>query len=231
MSRQQRRKPARQARGPAKPKPKDTSARRLPSQRRARTSVALCLRAAQKRLERDGIDGVTTKKIADTAGLSVGAVNGYFPNKEAIICRLGATWMEAIRASIGELDPRRSGIVDAITYVNRVIETGVHHYASDVGLATVINMLSAIPELRQLEREHDRAIVDTCASAFAQFCPQVPGKELRALAQSVLSMSHATLSDAIIHRACDQELALRNLRLVLFAPVVHAAMSVSRAPG
>jgi AcrR family transcriptional regulator len=214
-----------------KRKPKDTTTRRQPSQSRSRRSVAACLLAAQELLERDGIDGVTTKKIAQAAGLSVGAVYSYFPNKESIICQLGEQWMDGIRERIHNLHPERSAITDAFAYFDQTVDMAIGQYSSNIGLGTVINMLSAIPELREAERKHDRAVIDSFASAFGHFWPHVAAQEFQALARSILSMTHAALSDAIVRRNCDRELALRNLRLAGYSLISHVmALATHRKP-
>lgn len=200
---------------------KDTAARRLPSQSRSRKSVSLCLKAAKDLIERDGIDGVTTKKIAKAAGLSVGTVYGYFPNKEAIIYRLGTTWMETIRTMISGLHPHLSDIPDPFAYFNRVVDKAIEQYESESALGPVINMLSAIPELREAEQKHDREVVESLQSAFSHYCPRADSKILQALARSIASMTHAALSDAIVYKTSDRSLAIGNLRVAGYSLIVH----------
>jgi len=215
----------------AKRSPKNTAARRLPTQSRSRLSVDLCLRAAQLLLERDGIDGVTTKRIADAAGLSVGAVYGYFPNKEAIICQLGASWLAEIRELIYALHPERSGIADPFSYVDALTDLCVTKYDSNPGLGTVINMLSAIPELRELETRHDRDVCASITAAFAVFLPPADPEDLAALASSLQSMAHAAVTAAVVQKTCDRERTIRNLRLASYALVAHLAAPLRRASG
>jgi AcrR family transcriptional regulator len=42
------------------------------------------LAGAEKVLNRDGLDAVTTARVAEVAGVSVGSLYQYYPNKEAI---------------------------------------------------------------------------------------------------------------------------------------------------
>jgi AcrR family transcriptional regulator len=58
--------------------------RRQPQQQRSRQTVEAVLDAVVRILKRQGIDGVTTNRIAETAGLSIGSVYQYFPDKRAI---------------------------------------------------------------------------------------------------------------------------------------------------
>lgn len=208
---------------------KDTAARRLPSQSRSRKSVELCLKAAQDLLERDGIDGVTTRKIAQLAGVSVGTVYGYFPNKEAIIYRLGATWMDSIRKSFAALAPRHSGIPDAFSYFDNVLDVSVAHYESNIGLSTVIRMITAIPELLEFALAHDRAVIGTFAEALSFYVPRAEARELQAIAASIYTMVHAVLSDAIVFKTCDRQLALRNLRVSAYALISNMMVPLKDA--
>src|SRR5580704_7177573 len=64
------------------------SIRRQPKQRRSRQTVEAVLDAVVRVLKRDGIDGVTTNRIAEVAGVSIGSVYQYFPDKRAIFTAL-----------------------------------------------------------------------------------------------------------------------------------------------
>lgn len=75
--------PARSA-SPASP----TSPRKLPKQARSTRLVDAILQAAVRVLERDGAAGFTTVRVAERAGVSVGSLYQYFPNKQSILFRL-----------------------------------------------------------------------------------------------------------------------------------------------
>jgi AcrR family transcriptional regulator len=62
--------------------------RREPQQRRARETVEAVLDAVVRILKRGGIDSVTTNRIAEVAGVSIGSVYQYFPDKRAIFAAL-----------------------------------------------------------------------------------------------------------------------------------------------
>jgi len=64
------------------------SGRRQPKQRRARQTVDAVLDAVVRVLKRDGFDAVTTNRIAEVAGVSIGSVYQYFPDKRAIFVAL-----------------------------------------------------------------------------------------------------------------------------------------------
>ena len=62
--------------------------RRRPRQRRSQEIVSAILEAGRQLLEAEGAEAVTTNRIADRAGVSIGSVYRYFPNKEAVIASL-----------------------------------------------------------------------------------------------------------------------------------------------
>ena len=64
------------------------SSRRSPKQTRSTDLVAAVLEAAVQVLSKEGAQRFTTTRVAERAGVSVGSVYQYFPNKAAILFRL-----------------------------------------------------------------------------------------------------------------------------------------------
>lgn len=65
-----------------------SQARRRPKQRRARQTVEAVLDAVVRILKREGAGAITTNRIAEVAGVSIGSVYQYFPDKGAIFAAL-----------------------------------------------------------------------------------------------------------------------------------------------
>lgn len=87
-----------------------TSPRKLPSQARSTELVGAILEAAIRVLEREGAQKFTTIRVAEAAGVSVGSLYQYFPNKHAILFRLQLDEWERTSALIDRLlgDPSRT---------------------------------------------------------------------------------------------------------------------------
>jgi AcrR family transcriptional regulator len=79
-----------------KARPNHAVVRRRPVQRRSRQTVEAVLDAVVHVLKREGIDGVTTNRIAEVAGVSIGSVYQYFPDKRAIFTALHDRHADAI---------------------------------------------------------------------------------------------------------------------------------------
>src|SRR4051794_10665838 len=73
---------------------------RTPRQQRAQHKVELILEAAMRLLDRGGLAGLTTNAVAETAGVSIGTLYQYFPNKEAILEALADREMAALSARV-----------------------------------------------------------------------------------------------------------------------------------
>jgi AcrR family transcriptional regulator len=83
-----------------KPESKKRAAHRVPTQKRAQVTVAAMLDAAVRLLKRVGASLITTNRIAETAGVSIGSVYQYFPNKQAIFIALHERHIDQVDSMI-----------------------------------------------------------------------------------------------------------------------------------
>jgi AcrR family transcriptional regulator len=75
---------------------KKNEVRRKPRQRRARLAVESMLDAVVRIAKREGIHAITTNRIADVAGVSIGSVYQYFRDKRSIFISLHRRHIEEI---------------------------------------------------------------------------------------------------------------------------------------
>jgi AcrR family transcriptional regulator len=110
--------------------------RREPRQQRSRQTVDAVLDAVTLVLKRHGPDAVTTNRITETAGVSIGSLYQYFPDKQAIYSALHQRHVDEVRRVIeGTLAEHASGSLQDFA---RVLVNGL----ADVHTAD--------PELHQL---------------------------------------------------------------------------------
>ena len=88
------------------------SPRKKPAQSRAEFTVHALLEGAANILERHGLEGYTTNEIAARAGVSIGSLYQYFPNKDAVtialIEREMAGMVDEVIAALALTPPRRA---------------------------------------------------------------------------------------------------------------------------
>lgn len=85
-----------------RPKPQ----RRPPKQARAHATQEAIFGATAQILEGEGEARLTTNRIAEVAGVSIGSLYQYFPNKQAILIAMALRENAAVRAAIGEAPGR-----------------------------------------------------------------------------------------------------------------------------
>jgi AcrR family transcriptional regulator len=83
------------------------SSRKQPRQQRSAALVSAVLDAAVQVLTREGAARFTTARVAERAGVSVGSLYQYFPNKAAILFRLQSDeWRQTSQMLRGILEDR-----------------------------------------------------------------------------------------------------------------------------
>lgn len=79
--------------------------RKKPSQERSRETVDVILEAAARVLAHHGYARATTNRIAQAAGVSVGSLYEYFPNKDAILVAIAERQLQQMKdAVVASLD-------------------------------------------------------------------------------------------------------------------------------
>jgi AcrR family transcriptional regulator len=71
--------------------------RRAPKQERSRQTVEAVLEAVRRVLRRQGAEAITTNRVAEAAGVSIGSLYQYFPDKQAIFLALHDRHVDGVR--------------------------------------------------------------------------------------------------------------------------------------
>lgn len=89
--------------------------RRAPRQGRSRQTVEAVLEAVPRVLRAEGVDALTTNRIAEVAGVGIGSLYQFFPDKKAIFCALHERHVEAVRGVMARTMAERSGSLVGFT--------------------------------------------------------------------------------------------------------------------
>ncbi len=82
--------------------------------------LALILEAATRVIERESLAGFNTNRVAEVAGISVGSLYQYFPNKAALVTAIIERTQSALLASVSKL---------ALLSANRTLDEVLHAWA------------------------------------------------------------------------------------------------------
>ncbi len=136
------------------------SPRKQPNQARSTELVATILEAAVQVLAREGAQRFTTARVAEKAGVSVGSLYQYFPNKAALLCRLQSDeWRQTADAWADILgDVTRPPLERLRTLVHAFIRSEVDEMAVRLALDDAAPLYRDTPEARQVHADGDRIV-------------------------------------------------------------------------
>jgi len=144
--------------------------------------VSAILAATSRVLVKHGFDGLTTNAVAAAAGVSIGSLYQYFPNKEALVAGLIEHHVETINSAVlAELT--RVAQLPIAQAARAVIELTIRVHAIEPELHRVLTeqvpRIGKLAKLRQLDeivhrmvagllahRRADIAVVDVELAAF-----------------------------------------------------------------
>jgi AcrR family transcriptional regulator len=136
------------------------SSRKQPQQTRSADLVATILQAAVQVLAKEGAPRFTTARVAEKAGVSIGSLYQYFPNKAAILFRLQSDeWRqtsELLRVILE--DAARSPLQRLRTLVHAFVRSECEEAAIRIALNDAAPLYRDAPEAREARASGSRVI-------------------------------------------------------------------------
>jgi AcrR family transcriptional regulator len=146
-----------------------------PQQARSRDKLDRILAAAAGLLAELPYQEVSTRLIADRAGVSVGSLYRYFPDRDSIAEALLAGWLEELMNTFRQSDPpSRPG-----SFIEQAIDTYAEVFRRVPGFRQVFY---AAPRSRELERQQRKSDHDLAELLYKVLTARygLPGDELAA---------------------------------------------------
>lgn len=175
------------------------SPRKAPKQQRSRATVDAILEATAQVLVEHGYEKSSTNLIARRAGVSIGSLYQYFPNKEALVLALAekhvADMMAELMAKLGAAQglPLRPAL--------RVMIDGLMaHHADKPRVHQVL--IEEIPRIAGLERmlEMDRMMVDMIAVALTHREERLRPQNVELAAFTLVHAVQGVMHAAVLER-------------------------------
>ncbi|HWA50285.1 MAG TPA: TetR/AcrR family transcriptional regulator [Dongiaceae bacterium] len=170
---------------------------RAPTQQRSRERVERLLAVAASLIAAHGSDALRMSDVADKAGVSIGSLYQYFPDKGAIIRTLAERYNAQSRACIAEaLAPVRdkAGLRRAFA---GLIDTYYEIFLAEPVMRDIWSGIQADKALQEIERKDSRANGALLADAMARARPRADRAALEDTAFLVMQLGEATMRLAV----------------------------------
>lgn len=201
--------------------------RRSPRQERAHETVAVILDAAWLLLQQ-GLSGFNTNRIAERAGVSIGTLYGYFPNKQSILVALARRLLQADRQAVS--DALQTAAAQNSDPVRCIVRALFGRHRQDAGLRRTLLGAYLGAGLAADDAEQVRAQVAMMAAhpGWPLAGRSLTDAQLFVISRAVLGVARALTENAEALPASDQALEDEAVRLV-HAYLAVAAGGASRA--
>ncbi|GAB2859162.1 TetR family transcriptional regulator [Pseudoduganella ginsengisoli] len=160
------------------------SSRRKPKQARSNDLVSAILQAAIQVLAKEGAHRFTTTRVAERAGVSVGSVYQYFPNKASILFRLQSDeWRQTTAMLAAILQDAR---MPPLQRLRKLVHTFVRSECEEADVRTALN--DAAPFYRDApEALEAKATCDRMFQVFMQEALPGVDEAARAIAADLVT--------------------------------------------
>jgi AcrR family transcriptional regulator len=174
--------------------PKPLRPRKQPKQVRAELTRQRILGAAARVFAEHGYAAGTTNRIAERAGLSIGSLYQYYPNKDAILVELMSAHTEAGVAAVAR--HLAGGLPESLDGALRVfVRAAIDNHADEPRLHRVLfEEAPRPPEFLERLHRHEAAIVAATRELLAGH-PEVRVDDLDTAARMVVAAV-----ESLVHR-------------------------------
>jgi AcrR family transcriptional regulator len=188
--------------------------RRQPRQARSRTRVRHILRAADEILSAEGFEALTVRRIAQVAGVPVGSIYQFFPDKAAVVDALAGTYIGQFDAQIEQL-VASSAAARWSDPVGTLVDAFTALYRANPGYVALWSGRHLSPQLARADEANNAAIADGVRRILVRQAGLRDGPQLERASRIAVVVADALLQYAFRSRASGDEAVLDELKALL----------------
>ena len=165
-----------------------TEPRKTPVQARSQATVEAIFEAALQVLLRDGLGKLTTTRVAERAGVSVGTLYQYYPNKQALLLGVLTEHLERVAQAVEAacVAARGRAATDAVAMVvEAFLAAKLEDVAASSGLYAVATEMDGATIVRRMTKRMRDAL-----AALLRTLPEVEEERV----ETVVLMWSATMA-------------------------------------
>lgn len=173
------------------------SPRRSPSQQRSRERVERMLAAASALIAEQGSDAMRMGEVAEKAGVSIGSLYQFFPDKRAIVWALAERYTAESQACISAALKDVSDAEGFKSAFSELVDIYYQLFLAEPVIRDVWSGTQADKALRALELADSRANAEFLVAVLKRLRPDADPVELETTAFLVWQMGEAAVRLAI----------------------------------
>jgi AcrR family transcriptional regulator len=175
------------------------SPRKAPRQSRSQATVTAILDATARILVERGFAAASTNAVAERAGVSVGSLYQYFPNKEALVSALRARHGEQMMAVIQRALTKAmdATVADALA---GLIEATVEAHGVDADLHRVLEEHLGSMAVDALHDEYTDVMEDRIVALLARHRDEITAPDLKLAAFMLMHAAHGLIHAVVRQR-------------------------------
>lgn len=155
---------------------------KIPVQKRSKETVASIVESCSRLLVQEPYHAITTDKIAEMAGVSIGSLYQFFANKEAIVA---AVIDELLQTDIVYIEERMNQIpqTDMSTKIHSLIDIGFNRFHDNRPLRTALQGVQGMLDYWDTRR----VFFEQYQKAILKHIPDLPGRDREMVALFIVS--------------------------------------------
>ncbi len=169
----------------------DIEPRKQGRQARAKATASDIVEAAARILEGERMDTLNTHRIAERAGVSIGSLYQYFPNKEAILASLVRRERSNLLADVQRI---AAGAAGTAAKIDALIDAGLEHQFARPRLALQLEYIEQTLDIGPEAQELATRLADTITDIVRAHAPHAD----RNAARDIVAICHAIINTAAI---------------------------------
>ncbi|WP_182347819.1 TetR/AcrR family transcriptional regulator [Tomitella gaofuii] len=158
---------------------------RVPTQKRAKRTVASILDATADLLVAGGMDAVNTNAVAKAAGVNVSTLYAYFPDKTAIVAQLAQRFEDERAAYVSAVAPNLAG-ADWREWFAEVIDRLARFRVETRAAVAIRKAVMGDTELRHIDQESTASATEKIIGGLRAHNPALTEERARLIGSVVV---------------------------------------------
>ncbi|NRP70376.1 Nucleoid occlusion factor SlmA [Ensifer psoraleae] len=180
-----------------RPIEEEPTLRRTPSQKRSRERVEHILSCATRLIEKKGSDAMRMSEVAEMAGISIGSLYQYFPDKAAIVRTLAERYNAASRDCIASEFAKVTTLAELRSAFSALFDTYYDMFLAEPVMRDIWSAMQADKTLREIELVESRASGQLLADTWARVAPETPREKIENAAFLIMHLGECTMRLAV----------------------------------